>query len=176
MNNSWKGKLIDKIIERKEKSENGKYYLRCPHCNTTEYMERIFDTDMGTDESVVRPSMSLGTYIYIPKINSYGVCFTCFNCCTSYYGILSSYNDNFELIARNNVFEGNLNNNIMFAPFNVYLAKILIDTNTDSYVFINRMILNIITKPSRYRNNGKFKPFDEIKRLYLEELEESYNE
>jgi hypothetical protein len=137
-------------------------------------MERIFDTDMGTVKNVIRPSMSLGTYIYIPKINSYGACFTCFNCGTLYYGILNSYNDSFELITRENVLEGNLNNDMVFAPFNVYLAKVLIDTNTDSYIFINRMILDIITKPSRYRNNGKFKPFDEIKRLYLEELEESY--
>ena len=176
MNNSWKGKLIDKTTELKEKSENGKHYLRCPHCNTTEYMERIFDTEMGTVKHIVRPSMSHGTYIYIPKINSYGVCFTCFNCFTLYYGILNSYNDSFELITRRNAFKGNLNNDMMLAPFNIYLAKVPIDINTDSYVFINNMILDIITKPSRYRNNGKFKPFDEIKKLYLEELEESYNE
>lgn len=41
---------------------------------------------------------------------------------------------------------------------------------------VKQFLRQLIITTDKNRNNGKFKPFKEIKRLYLEELEESYNE
>ena len=94
---SWKSDLVDKIIDNYYESITGKTRLKCPYCDSIDYITYDFNDD-GTTKENVSAAVMMGAFVYIPHLKLYGEFCHCRNCGESFYSCSSEDRDDLEYI------------------------------------------------------------------------------
>lgn len=92
----WRTEILNKFETIRHTASNGKEYVQCPYCDALEDYNRYVYKD--STEEKIKPAVMYSSFVYVPRLDYYGImCFCCL-CNKKFYTCYDKNNDSLVFI------------------------------------------------------------------------------